>query len=774
MTTPQTVAGAIRAHLAALFPDLAIYRNEAPEGTEAPAVVITDSISIGTENLGEDILLNEQVQVDLYLDYAEVSYLADNIHSALHRAPIQVPGSQIHRVNVIERVTTTTDTGNDTGVERITYTVQVRRRIGISAQGVYPIEPPLTQLQAHEAQTTNVHGIANTVELETQTGAQAKADNALYAANAYTDAAVEGISAPDLSAYETIVGAQAKADAAEADANTYTDDAIAAIPPVDLSAYETIVGAQAKADAAEADANTYTDDAIAAIPPVDLSAYETIVGAQAKADAAEADAIAASNAYTDQEVVELTNGTTDFEAAQFNTTTPGTSGVGRLTWNATDGTLDLGLLGGNVTLQVGQESVQHVNNRTGSAFTDGQVVYVNGSQGNRLTAALALATNDTLSARTFGVVTEPIANNQSGFVTTSGLVRNIDTSALPEGAAIYLSSTVPGGLTATRPLAPNHGVLVGWCVRQHATVGSIFVHVQNGFELGELHNVLTNGTLDGQVLTYEASTSLWKPKTPAGGGSSGGTYQGAWDAGTTYSGNTMVTYNGSMYAATGTPAAGAAPSAFYPTFNSNLTGSDWTRFNVASLASPVITMINNTGNTNSQAYNSTTNLVNLSNRATSTVRVTQAVDLSITGGADGMFVGFFPSTFTPTALSTWWSQTTAMSVFIDIFNNRIALNTNGTVLQTAANAALRTTSSALFDAYRLEWTFTSTNTNVTVYRNNIQLASFTFTQNAGQVSMRDGLAAASGGSTGIFKAQNYTRSNTPIVNTGWQRLYTLP
>lgn len=39
----------------------------------------------------------------------------------------------------------------------------------------------------HEADTTNVHGIANTALLETASGAQAKADAALAAANGYTD-----------------------------------------------------------------------------------------------------------------------------------------------------------------------------------------------------------------------------------------------------------------------------------------------------------------------------------------------------------------------------------------------------------------------------------------------------------------------------------------------------------------------------------------------------------------------------------------------------------
>jgi hypothetical protein len=47
-----------------------------------------------------------------------------------------------------------------------------------------------SDLDAHTSATTSVHGIADTSQLETQTGAQAKADNALTAAEQYTDAHV--------------------------------------------------------------------------------------------------------------------------------------------------------------------------------------------------------------------------------------------------------------------------------------------------------------------------------------------------------------------------------------------------------------------------------------------------------------------------------------------------------------------------------------------------------------------------------------------------------
>lgn len=187
--------------------------------------------------------------------------------------------------------------------------------------------------------------------------------------------------------------------------------------------------------------------------------------------------------------------------------------TGRLRWNNTEGTLDIGLGGGNVTLQVGQEQVVHVYNHTANAFSDMQVIRVDGSQGQRLTGALAQANSEANSKGTFAVVTEAIPKNQTGFATTFGLVRNVNTAAFPEGSVLYLSAAVAGGITATEPLAPAHSVMVGWCVRSHAVNGSIYVHVQAGLHINELHDVSVVTPADGEVLMYEASTGLWKNKT---------------------------------------------------------------------------------------------------------------------------------------------------------------------------------------------------------------------------------------------------------------------
>lgn len=205
----------------------------------------------------------------------------------------------------------------------------------------------------------------------------------------------------------------------------------------------------------------------------------------------------------------------------FDQTPTQAAGVGVLRWNDADGTLDLGLKGGNVTLQLGQEQLVRVVNKTLTNLTEAgyQVVYTSGAQGQRLKVDLALANSDLTSAGTLGIVTENIAVNQEGFVTTNGLVRGINTTGSLQsetwidGDILYLSPTTAGMLTNIKPIAPDHTLTVGICVHAHATQGSIFIKVDNGYELEELHNVLITGVSNNDILVYESATTLWKNKS---------------------------------------------------------------------------------------------------------------------------------------------------------------------------------------------------------------------------------------------------------------------
>jgi hypothetical protein len=205
--------------------------------------------------------------------------------------------------------------------------------------------------------------------------------------------------------------------------------------------------------------------------------------------------------------------TMPFDSITFNTAKDGTVGVGEVEYNDTQGSLIQGLKGGLVTNVIGQQLHQRVNNRTGSTLAKGTAVYLSGSQGNRITVAKALATSDPTSANTFGIVAESIADNQSGYVITEGLIRNINTSALVEDSAVYLSPTVAGALTSTKPQAPQHNVYIGVCVKSNAGSGELFVSIKNGLEITELHDVRITSPVDKASLYYKSSEGLWRDTT---------------------------------------------------------------------------------------------------------------------------------------------------------------------------------------------------------------------------------------------------------------------
>ena len=208
----------------------------------------------------------------------------------------------------------------------------------------------------------------------------------------------------------------------------------------------------------------------------------------------------------------------DLDHIQFATNTITTGGIGRLLWNDADGTLSFGVKGGNVTLDIGQQQIVRVVNKTGSNLlrTGYNAVRISSAQGQRLSVALARANNDPNSVDTIGLVAENIDNNQEGFIISSGLVEQINTTGSlqsetwNDGDPLYLSPTTAGGITNIKPQAPNHTIIIGFVVYAHQNNGKIFVKVDNGYEIDELHNVRINNPTTGQALLYSQSASYWE------------------------------------------------------------------------------------------------------------------------------------------------------------------------------------------------------------------------------------------------------------------------
>ncbi len=151
-----------------------------------------------------------------------------------------------------------------------------------------------------------------------------------------------------------------------------------------------------------------------------------------------------------------------------------------------------------------------VRNQTGATIPKGTAVYQLGSSGIVMTVAPADASFEATASQTLGITQEAIANNTNGYVVAVGLLDGVNTSALAEGQIVWLSETA-GQLTTTRPTQPAHSVVLGYCVKQGGGAsGILYVKVDNGLELAELHDVLLTGAVTGNVLAKFAD-GLWKP-----------------------------------------------------------------------------------------------------------------------------------------------------------------------------------------------------------------------------------------------------------------------
>ena len=162
--------------------------------------------------------------------------------------------------------------------------------------------------------------------------------------------------------------------------------------------------------------------------------------------------------------------------------------------------------------------VTRVFNKTGNPIPKFSAVYINGGQGDQATIQLAIASNEGGSSKTYGITAEAIDNMSAGKVIIFGALTGVNTDQFNptaptgdvNGVPIYLSPSVSGGITTTKPLAPNHLVSLGKIVRTHQNAGVVEVSVQNGFELYELHDVAISGVAHNDVLVYNSGVSLWQ------------------------------------------------------------------------------------------------------------------------------------------------------------------------------------------------------------------------------------------------------------------------
>jgi hypothetical protein len=214
---------------------------------------------------------------------------------------------------------------------------------------------------------------------------------------------------------------------------------------------------------------------------------------------------------------------TNVDYVDFNTSATVTQPVaGRLSWNDSDGTLDLGMKGGTVVQQIGEETFYEVRNQTGTSIPNGTSLYASGvtAGSGRITAAPFVADGTIQEVRYLGLATEDISDGVNGFVSAFGYVRNLDTrGTAPSSVAVgnenwtvgdilYAHPTVPGKLTN---IPPKDKVYVAIVIIRNATAGVLFVRPSSYGHIDDLHdvNINTGSLSSGDLLIYDSGSDYW-------------------------------------------------------------------------------------------------------------------------------------------------------------------------------------------------------------------------------------------------------------------------
>lgn len=195
----------------------------------------------------------------------------------------------------------------------------------------------------------------------------------------------------------------------------------------------------------------------------------------------------------------------------FNLNPTASIGAGKIIYDGGTGALSYYLNNSQVTSYIGETQHAYVHNAEGVQINKGQAVYLYQASGNKASVKLAYNTTDATSAKTFGLAAENIGAGQNGIVICQGRLQGLNTGMYNEGDTLYLGATA-GSLTAVKPYAPNHMVLIGVVERANNGNGQIYVKVQNGYELDELHNVSAQNPTNDDIIVYSSGTTLWTKK----------------------------------------------------------------------------------------------------------------------------------------------------------------------------------------------------------------------------------------------------------------------
>jgi hypothetical protein len=192
-------------------------------------------------------------------------------------------------------------------------------------------------------------------------------------------------------------------------------------------------------------------------------------------------------------------------------------------YDGSTGAWNLGMGGGNITQQVGEELF--VYGKASAAITDSplQIIYHTGVVGASGVITFAPTIVGITDANAIvGVATESLALNDFGRATTFGTVRGITTNGTAFGETwadddpIWYNP-VTGNPTKVEPVAPYIKIQVGTVIKAGSGgSGSFHVEIIRGSRLGGTDSNVQFGTLaNTDLIQYSTSLGYWTNVTPA-------------------------------------------------------------------------------------------------------------------------------------------------------------------------------------------------------------------------------------------------------------------
>lgn len=149
-------------------------------------------------------------------------------------------------------------------------------------------------------------------------------------------------------------------------------------------------------------------------------------------------------------------------------------------------------------------------NDQGTTIYKGNPVYIGGANGANPLIKSAANTGEFSSSKTIGLLAQDLSVNELGYAITEGILEGFDTSAGAAGDPMWLGPT--GQIlygTGNKPYGLNNLVYLGVVLRSQSVNGKVYVKIQNGFEIEELHNVYALNPSNNDSLLYNSASGAW-------------------------------------------------------------------------------------------------------------------------------------------------------------------------------------------------------------------------------------------------------------------------